>query len=91
MKKVFKFVLCIIGFGLLLLILVLGNRRSIDAKVIEVNGKEVVFEDETKNLWSINTEDVFLKDEKVELIFNDKGTVFLEDDEIIKIKREDKE
>lgn len=90
MKKVFKFILCIIGFSLLLLILVLGNRRSIDAKVIEVNGKEVVFEDETKNLWSINTENVFLKDEKVKLTFNDKGTDFLEDDEIIKIKREGK-
>lgn len=90
MKKFLKYIFCIIGFGLLLLTLVLGNRRSIDAKVVEVNGEEVVFEDETKNLWSINTEDVFLKDEKVELIFNDKSTVFLEDDEIIKIKREDK-
>ncbi len=88
MKKFLKYIFCIIVLSLLFLILILGNRRTINAEVFEVNNNEITFKDETENFWTItDTENVYLKNEKVKLIFNDKGTDFLEDDKIIKIKR----
>lgn len=90
MKKFLKYIFCIIILSLLFLILLLGNRRTVNAEVFEINNNEITFKDETENFWTItDTENVYFKNEKVKLTFNDKGTDFLEDDKIIKIKRED--
>lgn len=83
MKKFFIITIIIIGIVALLPLL---NRRSVSARVYDVNENSVIFEDKTGNLWKEENNN-FSLNEKVILILNDKGTESILDDEIIKVKR----
>ena len=86
MRKNIIILISIIGLALAVLLMVLANRRTIEAKVIDTKDNVVTFEDVTNNLWEYETSDYKI-DDVVILTFNDKGTDFLEDDEIVKIRK----
>lgn len=86
MRKNIIILVSIIGLTLAVLLMVLANHRTIEAKVIDTKDNVVIFEDVTNNLWEYKTSDYKI-DDVVILTFNDKGTDFLVDDEIVKIRK----